>query len=141
MTDIPGDYSPSGQFLFKRGAGDEGPGPLLLLDPDGAEPSQLGDRNYEDAGRFSPDGTLVLTAVDGSIVILDLQGQVVNRISDDGFLFGAAWSPGGTHITFSRTTSGFIADIWTSLPDGTDRQQVTRTPANEINVDWGVGGD
>jgi len=141
MSDIPGDYSPSGQFLFKRGAGDEGPGPLLLLDPEGAEPRQVGTSSYEDAGRFSPDGTLVLTAVGGSIMIIDLNGQVVNSFADDAFSFGAAWSPDGTHIAFSRTTGGYRSDIWTSLPDGTDRQQVTRTPANEINVDWGVGAD
>ena len=141
MADFPGDYSSSGQFSFIRGPEDEGSGPLLLIDSAGAEPHQLGTAKYEDAGRFSPDGRLVLTAGGGSLVILDLEGQIVNRISDDAFLFGAAWSPDGTHIAYSRTPVGFIADIWTSLPDGTERQQVTRTPANEINVDWGVGGD
>jgi hypothetical protein len=38
MADLPGDYSPTGQFVFKRGAGDEGDGPLMLLDAPGAEP-------------------------------------------------------------------------------------------------------
>jgi hypothetical protein len=32
------------------------------------------------------------------------------------------------------------AEIYTSLPDGTDRQQVTATADNEIGVDWGVDG-
>ena len=139
--DLPGGFSSSGRFVFLRGSENEGGGPLMLLDPAGGEPQQLGTETYEDAGRFSPDGLLVLTAGRGLIAILDLKGEVVNRIvDDDGFLFGPVWSPDGTHIAFSRATRAFIADIWTSLPDGSDRQQVTRTPANEINVDWGVGG-
>jgi hypothetical protein len=40
------------------------------------------------------------------------------------------------------TTPGvYASDIYTSLPDGTDLQQVTNTPDNEINVDWGVGSE
>jgi hypothetical protein len=141
-VDFPGDYSSSGQFVFLRGSENESPGPLLLVGTGGGEPRELGIGAYDDSGRFSPDGQLVLTHVSGSIVILDLEGEVVSRITDeDAILFGAVWSPDGTHIAFSRTTGGYIADIWTSLPDGSDRQQVTNTTANEINVDWGVGGD
>jgi WD40-like Beta Propeller Repeat len=141
MRDIPGDYSPSDQFVFKRAAGDgEGSGPLMLIDSSGGEPRQLTTDSFEDPGRFSPDGTLVATSANGSIMILDLDGNVVETITEDGaYLFGPAWSPDGTHIAFSRTTGGYHADIWTSRPDGSDRRQVTATPDNEINVHWGVG--
>jgi hypothetical protein len=140
MKDLQGDYSAAGQVVFKRYAGDEGDGPLMLLDASGGEPRPLSAGSFEDPGRFSPDGSSVLTSTGGRIVIMDLDGKVVQTIADpDAYLFGPVWSPDGTRIAFSRTTGGFIADIFISLPDGTDRQQVTRTPANEINVDWGVG--
>jgi hypothetical protein len=140
-TDIPfGDYAPSGQFVFKRAAGEEGPGPLLLIDASGGEPRPLTTGAFEDAGRFSPDGSLVLTSGGGRIHILDLDGKVVETIEDpDGYLFGPTWSPDGTHIAFSRTAGGYVADIYTSRPDGSERWQVTSTPDNEINVVWGVG--
>ena len=141
--DCPGDYSPDGQFVFVRGAGDEGNGPLMLIDANGGEPRLLYDGPVEDCGRFSPDGRFVLTSTNGSLLVLDLDGQVVQRISIDGhFAFGPVWSPDGTRIAFSLTTPGvYAAEIYTSLPDGTDLQRVTNTADNEINVDWGAGNE
>jgi hypothetical protein len=59
--DIPGDYSSTGQFAFKRHSGNEGPGPLMLVDANGGEPRLLYDDSMEDPGRFSPDGRFVVT--------------------------------------------------------------------------------
>ena len=141
--DLPGDYSSAGQFVFKRHSGDEGPGPLMLVDANGGEPRLLYDDSMEDPGRFSPDGNFVLTSTNGTLMVIDLDGKVVHQISIEGsYAFGPAWSPDGTRIAFSLTKVGvFAADIYTSLPDGTDLQQVTNTPGNEINVDWGVGSE
>lgn len=141
--DCPGDYSPAGQFVFKRATDYDDPGPLMLVDANGGEPRVLSDGLVEDCGRFSPDGRFVLTSANGSLLVIDLDGQVVHRISIDGhYAFGAVWSPDGTRIAFSLTTPGvYRADIYTSLANGTDLQQVTNTADNEINVDWGVGDE
>ena len=141
--DFPGDYSPDGQFVFLRATGDEGSGPLMLVDASGGEPRLLYDGPVGDPGRFSPDGQFVVTSTDGSLLVIGLDGQVVHRISIDGYFgFGPDWSPDGTRIAFSLTTPGvYAAEIYTSLPDGTDRQRVTNTAANEINVEWGVGSE
>jgi hypothetical protein len=144
MHDAPGDYSSAGQFVFQRGAGDdEGPGPLMLVDANGGEPRIFYNGRVDDIGRFSPDGHSVVTATNGTLLVLDLDGNVLHKISIDGHIaFGPVWSPDGTRIAFSMTPNGqYHADIYTSLPDGTDLQQVTHTSENEITVDWGVGSE
>ena len=139
MVDLPGDYSPDGtQFLFKRTT-EEDPGPLMLVPTaGGGQPKPLADILVEDPGRYSRDGNTILTTSDGYIVLLSATGRVISRFAhDDGtFLFGAVWSPDGSHIAYSGDT-GSAADIYTSLPDGTDQHQVTSTADNEIRVEWG----
>jgi hypothetical protein len=143
MIDEPGDYSPNGQIVFIRVAGEEPPGRLMLVDANGGEPRPLSKGPMmEDTGRFSPDGLTVLTATNGNIQVLGLDGTVLHEIAIDGkYLFGPAWSPDGSRIAFSMdVVQGPFADIFTSLPDGTDLQRVTNTPENEIGIDWGVDG-
>lgn len=102
MHDLPGDYSPDGQLVFKRNPGDEGPGPLMLVDASGGKPRSLIKAPMEDAGRFSPDGRSVLSSSDWHIEVIDLDGKVLNRFTVAGaHLFGAVWSPDGTRIAFS----------------------------------------
>ena len=139
MVDIPGDYSPDGaQFVFKRSV-EEADGPLLIMDITGGKPRPLSASAFEDAGRFSPDGASVLTSAGGRIVIVDLDGEVLQRIGEAGaYLFGPDWSPDGKWIAFSRATTGPHADVFISRPDGMDRLQVTSTAANEIAIDWGA---
>ena len=138
MRDDPGDFAPDGRLVFKRFAGDEAPGPLMVLDASG-ETTVLTDLSVEDAGRFDPLGEQVVTSAGGHVIVLDLNGAVTTEISDgSAFLFGPDWSPDGAWIAFSKSVSGPFADIWITRPDGTDAHRVTSTPDNEIGVDWGV---
>lgn len=137
MNDELGDYSPDGQLVFIRVTGPEPPGLLLLINQNGGEPHPLSKRPMGDTGRVSPDGRLVVTSADGQLLIIDLDGKIVHTISIDGyFLFGPVSSPDGSRIAFSLTTPGvYAAEIYTSLPDGTDLERVTNTADNEINVE------
>ena len=140
LGDLPGDYSPDGStFLFLRGE-EESPGTLFTVPARGGDPKRFANLQVEDPGRYSPDGSSVLTAASGTLLVLDETGTVVTEIAQpDRFLFGAVWSPYGTHIAYSSTAEGtYRADVYTSLRDGTDQRQVTTTPENEIRVEWGA---
>jgi Tol biopolymer transport system component len=143
QQDFPGDYSSAGQFIFMRSSGYEVPGTLMIVDANGGEPRIFYNGRVNEAGRFSPDGRFVVTSSYGSLLAIGMDGNVLHRISIDGHIaFGPVWSPDGTRIAFSMTTPGvYSADIYTSLPDGTDMQKVTNTPYNEIRVEWGVGDE
>ena len=140
LVDYPGDYSPDGtQFSFLRTV-DEGQGTLMLVDPSGGEPRELAAGPFEDPGRFSPDGASVLTAGSGVIATVGLDGEIIDQIEDsDAYLFGGVWSPDGQWIAYSRSVGGPFADLYVSRSDGSDRLQVTDTPDNEAQLDWGAG--
>ena len=110
----------------------------MVVPSAGGQAKLLSDILVEDPGRYSRDGTTILTSSDGYIVRLSAAGREIGRFAHDDatFLFGAVWSPDGSHIAYSGD-SGSAADIYTSLPDGTDQQQVTSTADNEIRVEWG----
>ena len=81
----------------------------------------------------------MLTSAAGQIMLVDLDGSVRHTIEDPGaILFGPVWSPDGEWIAYSRGISGPFADIFVSRSDGSERWQVTDTPANEITVEWGA---
>lgn len=126
LADFPGDFSPDGtQLVFRRSsAGSETDGPLLLVPISGGEPHELSAGSFEDDGRFSADGMEVLTSSSGSLVVLDLDGEVVREIDDDAYLFGAVWSPDGEWIAYSRSVGGPHADIYVSRPDGSRSKSV-----------------
>ena len=136
--DLPGDYSPDGtHLLFKRTA-EESPGPLMVVPTAGGQSKLLSDLLVEDPGRYSRDGKTILTSSAGRIVLLSAAtGRDIGQIMQNGtYLFGAVWSPDGGHIAYSGASAGPYADIYTALPDGTDRRQVTSTAENEIRVEW-----
>jgi Tol biopolymer transport system component len=52
-------------------------------------------------------------------------------------LFSSAYSPDGTRITFGMAPKGKLPDVYTMALDGSDVQQVTRTPDWDSAPDWG----
>lgn len=139
LVDIPGDFSPDGtQFIFKR-AGDEQMGQIQVADLADGSLRPLSSEDFEDPGRFSPDGRSVLTSDGAQLILLDLEGDVLNSIEMPGFnLFGAVWSPDGEWVAFSGGEGGPYADVFISRADGSDQLQVTETDDNEITVEWGA---
>lgn len=141
QADIPGDFSPDGTTLiFNRQPKDDERGALLTVPTAGGPAQKFGPpiANVEDPGRFSPDGQTVVTSADGVLIFLDRTGTVIGRVSQSGrYLFGAVWSPSGDHIAYSSNANHTVADIFVARRDGSQRLQVTKSPYNEIDVDWG----
>ena len=54
--------------------------------------------------------------------------------------FNPSWSPDGKRIAFTDALfpqdGPAIGDIWTVRPDGSGRQQVSRSPRFEFRPDW-----
>jgi len=139
LRDESGDYSPDGRSLVFKRSVDEDDGPLMVVPVAGGKAQRLSDEPYEDSGRYSPDGSKILTATGGIIYVLSTKGEVIETITDEPlFLFGPVWSPDGSHIAYSGASGGYFSDIYTALPDGSDVRQVTSTPDNEIVVEWGA---
>lgn len=135
-----GDYTPDGMALLIKRADAEDNGPLMLVTTDGSEDLvMLADGSFENPGRFSPDGNRIATSDGHRIVVLDLDGVERSEIVSPGYnLFGPVWSPDGAWLAYSGGTGGPFADIYVARPDGSEVHQVTETPDNEIDVDWGA---
>jgi Tol biopolymer transport system component len=71
------------------------------------------------APRWSPDGTRLLVAADG-LVVLARDGHRVARWPGRH----GVWSPNGDWIAYNPVTSG---DLWIRRPDGTAARRVSRT--------------
>ena len=99
----------------------------MTVDLAGGDPEPISDRPAEDPGRFL-DGTSVLTSSGGEIILIDLDGNVLETIQEaSAVLFGPVWSADGEWIALSGA-SGEWADVFISRIDGEDRWQVMETP-------------
>ncbi len=80
------------------------------------------------------------------IYVMNANGTNVQQLTDFGFNDAPAWAPDGTRIAFSAIRpdeaqpSGFDADIWSMLADGTDEQRLTTHAAEEVDPTWAPDG-
>ena len=139
--DVPCAYSPDGaQLLFIRRDGpDDEHSSLMTVAVGGAHetkvvtPSRVGL-----SCDWSPDGSTILSELDGSLLFIDAATGVTTPLTIDVRSGRASYSPDGTHIVFSRGTGDHQSDIWTAKIDGTDLVRITSTENNDEEFgDWG----
>jgi dipeptidyl aminopeptidase/acylaminoacyl peptidase len=156
--DLPGDYSPSGNRLVFFRATDAGVG-LFTVKTEGGDVRQITPPGMDlnpDAGSWSPQGNEILFSAHadpdhrGSIWIVHADGTGLRELPVAGCggavadpasfgCFQPSWSPDGRKIAFGRySAASDQRDIYTVDADGSGLAQVTNTPVEEENPDWGA---
>jgi Tol biopolymer transport system component len=90
----------------------------------------------------SPDGRRLAFNSSGrqeDIFLSNIDGSGLQQLTDDRYIDRAArWSPDGERIAFYSDKSG-ANEIWTVRRDGSERQQLTRSPGAHYPV-WSPDG-
>jgi TolB protein len=108
--------------------------PLKLRGGDGPDWAPDGSRilfrSNEDVGNFTKS-QLYTIRPDGSGL------TQVTHVGGGTKLLSASFSPDGTRIAVAMAPKGRLPDLYTMASDGSDVQQVTRTPQWDSRPDWG----
>jgi TolB protein len=108
--------------------------PLNLRGGDGPDWAPDGSsilfRSNEDVGNFTKS-QLYTIHPDGSGL------AQLTHVGGGTKLLSASFSPDGTRIVFAMAPRGRLPELYTMASDGSDVQQVTRTPKWESRPDWG----
>jgi Tol biopolymer transport system component len=143
--DQPGDFSPDGKRIVVIRAHPVRDVPaIFVVGTDGSNLRQVTPWGMAGCctASWSPDGRWILFDTDGRLYVVHPDGsgmhQVKIHVQGRSFAYEAAWSPDGMRIVFSLyVVDRGRADLFTAAADGSDLQQVTDTPEQEGQADWG----
>jgi Tol biopolymer transport system component len=145
--DIPGDYSPDGEWLaFAREVPGRGVANFVVPAVGGPERQVSAWLPDISAPRWSPDGRrLLYDNIRGDLVTVRPDGTGRRRVHLDvatrAFAFDATWSPDGTRIVFGLFTLHAhegVSGIYTSGARGGAVTPVATTTENFFHApDWG----
>ena len=139
--DIPCEYSPDGtELAFIRTGADDTRGMLMVMDAAGGNTrTLLADVVLTGIPcDWSPDGGLILTASDGALHFVTLDGESLPLVGDgiDGYAMGGLWSPDGSHVLFSMSLEDDRFDVYTAAADGADLTRIVDTDLLEESANW-----
>ena len=115
---------------------------FLINADDGQPPRQLNTGLLGITGSldWSPDGRFLLVSAgppnDKDIFNLDLQANVITRLTHGGNNNSPSLSPDGEYIAYNSLRNGGQADIYIIRADGTDERQLTDNPEPDWQPQW-----
>ncbi len=151
LTSLLPKRGPSGKILYVSDL--NGSKQLYLVDVKGGDPDQVtsGSANHTSPAYIPANGQIGFISDENNRTVLytsDLQGNNTRKILDiEGFNIDyPSWSPDGTMIAASVVekcvtgASGCIYDISVMNGDGSNRRNLTNTPASEWVPVWSPDG-
>ena len=116
---------------------------IFLINADGNSPPQqltTGLLGITGSLDWSPDGRYLLISAgppnDKDIFSLDLQANVITRLTYGGNNNSPSFSPDGELVAYNSLRNGGQADIYVIRADGTDERQLTSNPEPDWQPQW-----
>lgn len=128
---------------------------ILAMNDDGSWKVLLIEHDYPTVAyiypAWSPDGSKIafVNIINPTedwdymdIFVMDIDGGNVTQLTDtpNGTEWIPAWSPDGTKVVYDFTRKGKNGDIYIINVDGSNRQRLTKDPANDTNPSFSPDG-
>jgi len=137
-------WSPDGQTIaFAMATTELFEYKIFLIKADGNEPPQqlnTGLLGITGSLDWSPDARYLLISAgppnDKDIFQLDLQANIITRLTYGGNNNSPSYSPDGQFIAYNSLRNGGQADIYIIRDDGSDERQLTNDPEPDWQPQW-----
>ncbi len=119
---------------------------VVIMEEDGSDVRRLSpERGVDFRGMWSPDGTQIVYSStffgDRGIVLMNADGTGQTALTSGPADDDPAWSYDGQSLVFVSPDAGGVDDIWVMNADGSNRRNLTNTPAYfEHNPSWSRDG-
>ncbi|MFL5952675.1 MAG: PxKF domain-containing protein [Gaiellaceae bacterium] len=136
-------WSPDGSRL----AGDDGNGPLYVIDSDGTNQRLLTappPQHYDQSPDWSPDGTSLVfseRSFDGTqsaLYEVGTDGSGLHQLTGGAADYRPSWSPAGSQIVFDRRTTTGSFQLFVVGSDGGATSQLLSSARNDMEPRWGT---
>lgn len=139
-------WSPDGTKLAFNAIGTTFKFDIYTVNIDGTNQTNLTNDDASDfAPAWSPDGAKIVFRKEENFYVMNAaDGTGVTQLTSSGQHGAANWSPDGSKLTYSSDQNGggaIIGDIWVMNADGSNKTQLTNSPAIEDGVPaWSPDG-
>jgi Tol biopolymer transport system component len=137
-------WSPDGSRL----AGDDGNGPLYVINSDGTNQQRLtapASLHYDESPDWSPDGSSLVfseRSFDGTqsaLYRVGADGSGLHQLTSGAADYRPSWSPAGTAVVFDRhTTASGSSQLFVVGSDGGATSQLLTSARNDMEPRWGT---